>query len=275
MADARAGSKIAAEAAPTENVIQVRDVVTRFGERVVHDGVTLEVPRGKVSAIVGGSGSGKSTLMREMVMLHPVTSGSICLFDQEIAELSELDALPLRRRIGVMFQHGALFGDLNVLDNIAVPLREHTSLSDELIGEVAMLKLELVGLERQVATQAPSELSGGMRKRAALARALALDPEVLCLDEPSSGLDPITADALDDLILQLKALLGHTIVLVTHDMDSLWRVADHVALLAEGKVVGSGTMQDLARSEEPYVRRFFSGVRGRAGRSATSGREER
>jgi phospholipid/cholesterol/gamma-HCH transport system ATP-binding protein len=253
----------------SEMVIEVRDVVTRFGERVVHDGVTLEIPRGKVSAIVGGSGSGKSTLMREIVMLHAVTSGSIRVLGHEITELSELDALPLRRRIGVMFQHGALFGDLNVLDNIAVPLREHTSLSDPLIEEVSMLKLELVGLERQVAVQAPSELSGGMRKRASLARALALDPEVLCLDEPSSGLDPITADALDELILQLKALLGHTIVLVTHDMDSLWRVADHVALLAEGKVVGSGTMEELARSDEAHVRRFFSGVRGRAGREVS------
>jgi len=262
-------------AAPAEeHVIEVRDVVTRFGERVVHDGVTLDVSHGRVTAIVGGSGSGKSTLLREIVMLHPVTAGSIRVLGREITELDELDALPLRRRIGVMFQNGALFGDQNVLDNIAVPLREHTSLSDELVEELALLKLVMVGLEPDVAALMPSQLSGGMRKRVSLARALALDPDLLCLDEPSSGLDPITADALDDLILQLKTLLGLTIILVTHDMDSLWRVADHVALLADGKVIGSGSMEALARLDEPYARRFFAGPRGRASRRALDGRSE-
>ena len=258
-----------------ENAVEVRDVVTRFDERVVHAGVSLEVPRGKVSAIVGGSGSGKSTLLREIVMLHPVTSGSIRVFGQEITQMSELDALPLRRRVGVMFQQGALFGDMNVLENIAMPLREHTSLTDELIDEAAMVKLALVGLEAKVAWLVPSQLSGGMRKRVAVARALALDPELLCLDEPSSGLDPITADALDELVLQLKELLGLTILLVTHDMDSLWRVTDHVALLAEGRMVGSGTMKALAETDEPHIRQFFAGVRGRASRAALEAREER
>jgi phospholipid/cholesterol/gamma-HCH transport system ATP-binding protein len=258
-------------AAAQQHVVEVRDVVTRFGERVVHDGVTMDVPRGMVSAIVGGSGSGKSTLLREIVMLHPVTQGSIKVLGKEVTRMGELDALPLRRRIGVMFQNGALFGDLNVLDNVAVPLREHTSLSEELIEEAALLKILLVGLDRDVASLMPSQLSGGMRKRAAMARALALDPDLLCLDEPSSGLDPITADALDDLILQLKTLLGLTIILVTHDMDSLWRVADHVALLADGKVIGSGSMQMLASLDKPYARRFFAGPRGRASRSALEG----
>jgi phospholipid/cholesterol/gamma-HCH transport system ATP-binding protein len=256
-----------------ERVIEVRDVVTRFGERVVHDGVSLDVARGGVSAIVGGSGSGKSTLLREIVMLHPVNAGSIRVFGHEVTRMSELEALPLRRRIGVMFQHGALFGDQSVLDNVGMPLREHTSLGDELIDEVAVLKLALVGLERDVGALAPAQLSGGMRKRVALARALALDPELLCLDEPSSGLDPITADALDELILQLKALLGLTIVLVTHDMDSLWRVADHVALLGEGRMIGSGTMDALAQVDDPRIRQFFAGPRGRASRIA--GREGR
>jgi len=262
-------------AAPAEErVIEVRDVVTRFGERVVHDGVTLDVPHGRVTAIVGGSGSGKSTLLREIVMLHPVTAGSIRVLGREITELDELDALPLRRRIGVMFQNGALFGDQNVLDNISVPLREHTSLSDALIEEIALLKLLLVGLDRDVASLMPAQLSGGMRKRVALARALALDPDIVCLDEPSSGLDPITADALDDLILQLKTLLGLTIILVTHDMDSLWRVADHVALLADGKVIGSGSMDALAKLDQPYARRFFAGPRGRASRAALGDRSK-
>jgi phospholipid/cholesterol/gamma-HCH transport system ATP-binding protein len=256
-------------------VVEVRDVVTRFGERVIHDGLDMDVPAGKVTAIVGGSGSGKSTLLREIVMLHPVSAGSIRVFGTEVTTMSELDALPLRRRIGVMFQHGALFGDLNVVENIGAPLREHTSLSDELIDEVAMLKLALVGLERDVGLRAPVQLSGGMRKRVALARALSLDPELLCLDEPSSGLDPVSADALDDLIIQLKELLGLTIVLVTHDMDSLWRVADHVALLGEGRMVGSGTMEELADMEEPLVRGFFAGPRGRASRRARAGGSDR
>jgi phospholipid/cholesterol/gamma-HCH transport system ATP-binding protein len=253
-------------------VIEARNVVTRFGPRVVHDGVSLDVPHGQVSAIVGGSGSGKSTLLREIVMLHPVTKGSIRVLGQEITQMSELDALPLRRRVGVMFQQGALFGDLNVLDNVGVPLREHTSLSSELIDEIAMVKLALVGLAPDVGALMPTQLSGGMRKRVAMARALALDPELLCLDEPSSGLDPISADALDELILQLNELLGLTILLVTHDMDSLWRVADHVALLAEGKMVGSGSMQELAHSDEPHVQRFFAGPRGRASRAAEAQR---
>jgi phospholipid/cholesterol/gamma-HCH transport system ATP-binding protein len=256
------------------SVIEVRDVVTRFGERVVHDGVSLDAARGRVTAIVGGSGSGKSTLMREIIMLHPVSAGSIRLFGADVTTLSEFDAIPLRRRTGVMFQQGALFGDQTVLENVGVPMREHTSLSDELIDEIAMVKLAFVGLDRETAGLVPSQLSGGMRKRVAMARALALDPELLCLDEPSSGLDPVTADALDELILELKALLGLTIVLVTHDMDSLWRVADHVALLAGGKMIGSGTMEEMSEAEDPRIREFFAGPRGRRDRQ-TCVREER
>jgi phospholipid/cholesterol/gamma-HCH transport system ATP-binding protein len=259
----------------SDAAVVVQDVVTRFGDRVVHESVSLEAPRGQVTAIVGGSGSGKSTLLREIVMLHPVSSGSIRVFGEEITQMSELDAIPLRRRVGVMFQQGALFGDMDVLENIAMPLREHTSLSDALIDEAAMVKLTLVGLEPKVARLMPSQLSGGMRKRVAVARALALDPDLLCLDEPSSGLDPITADALDELVLQLKDLLGLTILLVTHDMDSLWRVADHVALLAEGRMVGSGAMQEVAGSDEPHIKQFFAGVRGRASRAALGEREKR
>lgn len=244
-------------------VIQVRDVVTRFGPRLIHDRINLDINRGEITAIVGGSGSGKSTLLREIVMLHQPTAGSIRVFDQEVSRLSDLQALPLRRRIGVMFQYGALFGDMSVLENVGVPLREHTELSDELIDEVSIMKIELAGLDASVAPLSPSQLSGGMRKRAAMARAIALDPELLFLDEPSSGLDPVSADALDDLVLKLKQLLGLTIVFVTHDMDSLWRVADRVILLGKQRILGMGSMQSLASSDDPDVQAFFQGPRGR------------
>ncbi|NNF60559.1 MAG: ATP-binding cassette domain-containing protein [Gammaproteobacteria bacterium] len=247
-----------------EGVVVMRDIVTRFGEKLVHDGISLDVYRGEVLAVVGGSGSGKSTLMREMVMLQAPTSGSVTVLGREVTGQSEVSLLPLRRRLGVMFQHGALFGGQTVLENVGVPLREHTELSSDLIDEVAVLKLRLAGLDPEVGAMSPSQLSGGMRKRAALARALALDPELIFLDEPSSGLDPVSADELDDLILQLKQLLGLTIVMVTHDMDSLWRVADRVLLLGGGRILGSGTMQELARSDEPAIQRFFAGPRARA-----------
>ncbi|MBT8135581.1 MAG: ATP-binding cassette domain-containing protein [Gammaproteobacteria bacterium] len=247
-----------------EGVVVMRDIVTRFGEKLVHDGISLDVYRGEVLAVVGGSGSGKSTLMREMVMLQAPTSGSVTVLGREVTGQSEVSLLPLRRRLGVMFQHGALFGGQTVLENVGVPLREHTELSSDLIDEVAVLKLRLAGLDPEVGAMSPSQLSGGMRKRAALARALALDPELIFLDEPSSGLDPVSADELDDLILQLKQLLGLTIVMVTYDMDSLWRVADRVLLLGGGRILGSGTMQELARSDEPAIQRFFAGPRARA-----------
>ena len=251
-----------------EAVVEVRNLVTRFGRKVVLDGVALDVRRGEILAIVGGSGSGKSTLLRQVVMLLKPTAGSIRVLDTEITNLSDLETLPLRRRIGVMFQNGALFGDKTVLENVSVPLHEHTRLSPELIEQTALLKIVLAGLEPTAGALYPSQLSGGMRKRAAVARAIALDPELLFLDEPSSGLDPVSADALDDLILQLKSLLGLTIVLVTHDMDSLWRVADRVVLLADAKVAGEGTMQELVRSDHPVARQFFEGPRGRASRRA-------
>ena len=249
-----------------EKVVEMRDIVTRFGSKVVHDRISMDVRRGEVLAVVGGSGSGKSTLMREMVMLMPPTSGYVEVLGRDVGGLSEIKILPLRRRIGVMFQHGALFGGQTVLENIGVPLREHTDLSRHIIDEIAQVKLALSGLEQRVGGLSPDQLSGGMRKRAALARALALDPELLFLDEPSSGLDPISADALDDLILKLKELLGLTLVMITHDMDSLWRVADRVVLLGEGRILGIGTMSSLSQSEDPQIRSFFSGPRARAAR---------
>jgi len=236
----------------------------QFDQKRVLDGIDLDVVRGRILAIVGGSGSGKSTLLRLMAMLIQPTGGSIEVFGTDVARIDDAAALPLRKRIGVMFQNGGLFGDMNVLENVGVPLREHTRLDDETIDELAQLRIALVGLDPDAAAKFPSQLSGGMRKRASLARAMALDPEVLFLDEPTSGLDPISSDAIDELVLELKRSLGLTIVTVTHDMDSLWRIADRVALLANGRVAIEATMQDLAASTHPVAREFFGGARGRA-----------
>lgn len=252
-----------------DTVVAVEHLSTRFGKRVVHDDISLEIKRGEIFAIVGGSGSGKSTLMREMAMLQEPSSGTVSVFGVDVTSFSHQDATSLRRRIGVLFQYGALFGGMNVMENIAMPLREHTRLSTAFIDEIAMMKLKLAGLDEDAALLYPSELSGGMRKRAALGRAIAMDPELLFLDEPTSGLDPVTADALDELILQLKESLGLTVVMVTHDLDSLWRVADHVLLLGDAHILGIGTMQELAESQDAYVQGFFAGRRGRAAQGVT------
>jgi len=244
-----------------EVVVEVRDMTTRFGDKLVHDRINLDVYRGEILAIVGGSGSGKSTLLRIAAGLERQSSGRIFMNNQEIAGP---DSLALRRCIGVLFQYGALFGGLTVLENVAMPLREHTELSHALIDEIAMMKLGLTGLTPDTGALFPSQLSGGMRKRAALSRAIALDPELLFLDEPTSGLDPVTADALDELVLQLKASLGLTIVIVTHDIDSLWRVADRAVLLGDGCILGAGTVAEIARSKDPRIVAFFQGPRGRA-----------
>ncbi len=247
-----------------ECILQSQDLVMDFGRKRVLDGISMHLNRGEILAIVGGSGSGKSTLMRQLALLQTPTSGLIKVFGYDVSAMSEYRTLPLRRRMGVMFQHGALFGDLTVLENISMPLREHTSLSLEIIEQIAMLKLALAGLEPDAAALFPSQLSGGMRKRAAVARGIALDPEILFLDEPSSGLDPISADAMDDLVLNLKTTLGLTIVLVTHDMDSLWRVADRILLLADARIAAEGTIHDLLASDNAVAKQFFHGRRGRA-----------
>jgi len=252
----------------TATLVAVRGVEMQFGDKRVPEGVDLDVARGQILAIVGGSGSGKSTLLRLMAMLSRPTVGSIRLFDTEVTQIDDAAALPLRKRIGVMFQNGGLFGDMNVLENVGVPLREHTRLSDETIEQMADIRISLVGLDADAAIKYPAQLSGGMRKRASLARAMALDPEVLFLDEPTSGLDPLSSDAIDELVLELKNSLGLTIVTVTHDMDSLWRIADRVALLANGRVAVEGTMEELAKSDHAAAREFFGGRRGRASEHA-------
>ncbi|MEO1575935.1 MAG: ATP-binding cassette domain-containing protein [Pseudomonadota bacterium] len=240
-----------------EPVIELSNIVTRFGSKVVHDGIDLTIYRHEVFAVVGGSGSGKSTLMREAVMLQEPTEGTVELFGQDVTNLGELASLPVRRRIGVMFQYGALFSDMTVLENVGMPLREHTSLDRGLIDEIAGIKLSLAGLSPTVGALYPSELSGGMRKRAAMARAIALDPELLVLDEPGSGLDPVSAAALDDLIVSLRDLLGLTIVMITHDMASVRRIADRVAFLGDGKLLALGEPATLAQSRDERVRDFF------------------
>jgi phospholipid/cholesterol/gamma-HCH transport system ATP-binding protein len=246
------------------NVIELHQVCTRFGSHVVHADLDLDVRRGEIFAIVGGSGSGKSTLLREMIMLHRPDSGTIKILDADVLTISPEEAHILRQRWGVMFQHGGLFGTLSVRDNVGLPLREHTDLDDRLINEVAAWKLTLSGLEPEVGLQFPTQLSGGMLKRASMARALALDPELLFLDEPTAGLDPGGAGGIDALVRSLHQLYQSTIVIITHDLDFLWQVTDRVAVLGEGKVVGVGSMSELAQMDHPVIREYFDGPRGRA-----------
>ena len=247
----------------SEMAIEMRQVATRFGDHIVHSGIDLDVRRGEIFALIGGSGSGKSTLLREMILLHKPDSGSIKVLGVDLSGLADTDALALRQRWGVMFQHGGLFGSLTVKENVGLPLREHTALDDALIDEIAAWKLSMTGLKPEVGAQYPTELSGGMMKRASLARALALDPELLFLDEPTAGLDPESADGVDQLVRKLRDLFGLTIVIITHDLDLLWQVADRVAVLADGTVQGVGSMAELSDSENPAIRKFFDGPRGR------------
>ncbi len=254
----------------TDTVIELREVATRFGEHMVHDGLNLSVRRAEIFALIGGSGSGKSTLLREMILLHRPDAGQIRVLGQDLLTLDAAQAVALCQRWGVMFQHGGLFGSLTVLENVGLPLREHTGLDDRLIDQIAGWKLGLAGLAPEVGALFPAELSGGMVKRAALARALALDPELLFLDEPTAGLDPVSATGVDTLVRQMRDLFGLTIVMITHDLDTLWQVADRVAVLAEGKVQAVGSMAELARRDEPAIRQFFDGPRGRAAQAGAA-----
>ena len=250
--------------AKPEPVISLRQVSTRYGDHVVHAGLDLEINRAEIFALIGGSGSGKSTLLREMILLQRPDAGAIEVLGADLMTLDAAQAQTLRQRWGVMFQHGGLFGSLSVLENVGLPLREHTALDSALIDSIATWKLGLAGLAPEVGALFPAELSGGMVKRAALARALALDPELLFLDEPTAGLDPVSAAGVDALVVQLRDLFGLTIVMITHDLDTLWQVADRVAVLADGRVQGVGSMAELSQRSEPAIRQFFDGPRGRA-----------
>ena len=251
-------------------VIRVRRLVTRFGEQTVHDHLDLDVRRGEVLGVVGGSGSGKSVLLRSIVGLRRPQDGSIAVLGRDVLHLDEAGMHELEQRWGVLFQDGALFSSLTVMQNIEVPLREHCPMPEPLMDEIAACKIALVGLPEPTADKFPSQLSGGMRKRAGLARALALDPEILFLDEPTAGLDPIAAAEFDQLIKDLKASLGLTVFLVTHDLDTLFAVCDRVAVLVDKKI-RIGTLAQHLKDEDPWMRAYFHGPRARAVQSAAGG----
>jgi phospholipid/cholesterol/gamma-HCH transport system ATP-binding protein len=243
-------------------VITVTDVVTRFGSNLIHDGISLSVGQSEIYGLLGGSGSGKSTLMKEMVMLLPLQAGEISVLGHALTTISRLDAVVLRRQWGVLFQAGALYSSLTVAENIGVTLKEYTDLSPGLIADIVAMKISMVGLPTLAAELYPAELSGGMVKRVSLARALAMDPKLLFLDEPTSGLDPVGAEAFDQLILKLRDLLGLTVVMVTHDLDSIWTVVDRFAVLGDRRVIAEGTLAEVRDNPHPVVRGFFGGARG-------------
>jgi phospholipid/cholesterol/gamma-HCH transport system ATP-binding protein len=247
-----------------EAVIRVRGVEVAFGERKILDGLDLDVYRGEILGFVGPSGGGKSVLTRTILGLVRKQAGTIEVFGEDLDQLSPSSRRAVERRWGVLFQMGALFSALTVKQNVQVPMREYLNLSDRLLDELAMLKIEMVGLKPEAADKLPSELSGGMIKRASLARSLALDPEILFLDEPTSGLDPIGAGEFDDLIATLQRTLGLTVFMVTHDLDSLHTVCDRVAALGQGKIIAAGPIDAMLASEHPWVKSYFHGKRARA-----------
>ena len=263
---------MAAATPSAEPVIRVSGLCTRFGAQVIHENLDLEVVRGEVMGIVGGSGSGKSVLMRAIIGLLRPASGRIEVLGRDTARLSDDERQALRACWGVLFQDGALFSSLTVAQNIAVPLREHSALPRQVIAEVAAMKIAMVGLPADAANKYPAELSGGMRKRAGLARALALDPQILFLDEPTAGLDPIGAAQFDTLIGDLQRTLGLTVVMVTHDLDSLYAICDRISVLID-KRVKVGTIAELMREPDTWIQEYFRGPRGRVAEQAAARRE--
>jgi phospholipid/cholesterol/gamma-HCH transport system ATP-binding protein len=251
-----------------EPLIEVRGVKVGFGDRLVLDGVDLDVYRGEILGFVGGSGAGKSVLLRTIIGLLPKQAGTIRVFGHDMDAASEAERQAVERRWGVLFQQGALFSSLTVKENVQFPLREYLKLSPVLMDELALAKLDMVGLHAGVLDKYPSELSGGMTKRVALARALALDPDIVFLDEPTSGLDPIGAGDFDSLIATLQRTLGLTVFMVTHDLDSLHTVCDRIAVLAEGRIIAQGDMNAMLASEHPWLKSYFRGKRSRAGQAA-------
>lgn len=252
------GAAQAAAGSEPETVLEVDSVVTRFGSTVIHDGVSFSVRRGEVVGLIGGSGTGKSVLLREIIGLLRPAAGAIRLLGTDVWDCSEGELNALRRRFGMLFQDGALFSSLTVAENIAVPFQEHTDLPAAMIPPLLGLKLALVGLPPETCGKMPSELSGGMRKRVALARALALEPEILFLDEPTSGLDPISARSFDKLVKVLSKSLGLTVFIVTHDLDTLLSIIERVIVLAHGRVLADGPAHEVARTDDPWIRDYFS-----------------
>lgn len=249
--------------AAAQPMIRVRDLVVGFHDRIVLDHISLDVRRGEILGLVGGSGSGKSVLLRTIIGLLPKRSGTIEVLGQSQDALDDEARREFQRRWGVLFQNGALFSSLTVLQNVQFPMREFLRLPESMLEELAATKLTMVGISRKDENKFPSELSGGMTKRVALARALALDPELVFLDEPTSGLDPISAYEFDALIRTLQRTLGLTVFMITHDLNTLHAVCDHIAVLAEGKIVADGPMPAMLSSEHPWVKAYFRGQRGR------------
>jgi phospholipid/cholesterol/gamma-HCH transport system ATP-binding protein len=244
-------------------VISVRDLSVGFGDATVLDRASLDVFEGEILGFVGGSGAGKSVLMRTIIGLLPKRSGRIEVFGADLAAVDDDERRAIERRWGVLFQQGALFSSLTALQNVQFPIREYLKLSPRLIEEIALAKLEMVGLDAGVRGKYPSELSGGMVKRVALARALALDPDIVFLDEPTSGLDPIGAAEFDALIRTLQRTLGLSVFMVTHDLDSLHTVCDRIAVLSEGRIIATGPIEAMLASEHPWLKSYFRGKRGR------------
>ena len=256
---------------PRSPPVEVRGLVSRFGDYVVHDGLDLTVQRGEVMGLVGGSGAGKSVLLRTLIGLKPPDGGQVKVFGEDVHTASERRLQAIEQRWGVLFQSGALFTNLTVRDNVSAPMHEYSHMPRRTMNELADLKLALVGLQPSVGDLKPSELSGGMVKRAGLARALSLDPELLFLDEPTSGLDPISAGAFDALISDLSRTLGLTVFMITHDLDSVYTICDRVAVIADKKVVATGTPKEMEKSSHPWIREYFLGPRGRAAAEGKTG----
>lgn len=244
--------------------IRVRGLKTAYGSHVVHENLDLDVREGEVMGIIGGSGTGKSVLLRAIVGLKRPAAGSVEVFGRDITKLEGEERAEMERKWGLMFQDGALFSNLTVRENVLVPLREHTRLPFDMASDIADMKIRLSGLEASAANKYPSDLSGGMRKRAALARALALDPALLFLDEPTAGLDPITAGRFDQLIRDLQQNLGLTVFLVTHDLDTLGAICDRISVIAEKRIIATGTIAELRELDHPWINEYFNGPRGRA-----------
>jgi phospholipid/cholesterol/gamma-HCH transport system ATP-binding protein len=259
----RRQTEVPAAAQTREVVVRVRGLEVGFDDKLILDRLDLEIERGEILGVIGASGSGKSVLARTILGLLPKRSGTIEIFGRDVEALSAAERHLVEQRFGVMFQHGALFSSLTVAENIMFPMRESLHVSDSLMSEIAMLKLAMVGLPRGTADKYPWQLSGGMTKRAALARALALDPEILFLDEPTSGLDPIAADAFDQLLLTLRTSLNLTVMMITHDLSSLHATCDRIAAIARGKVIAIGTLNDLLAHDDPWLQAYFAGERGR------------
>jgi phospholipid/cholesterol/gamma-HCH transport system ATP-binding protein len=255
----------------TGPAVEVRGLVSAFGTHVIHEGLNLTLRRGEILGVVGGSGTGKSVLLNTIIGLRVPQAGVVKVFGQDLKRATTRRWSVIERRWGVLFQQGALFSNLTVKENVAAPIFEHTRLSREEVYRLADLKIGLVGLGPEAAGKKPAELSGGMRKRAGLARALALDPELLFLDEPTAGLDPIAAAAFDDLIRDLQGSLRLTVLMITHDLDTLYAITDRVAVLADRKVVATAPVQELEKSNHPWIQEYFLGPRGRAAAGAGRG----